>query len=448
MRAWFCGAFAATGCVINPAFDRSGSEAGTAGTTTGAATETGGSSSGTGEPDGPLPDPCPALPAPDGDVITVTPDQVADLPSITWSAPEGSTIVLEPGTYLLEDGLGFSAPGVTLRSSTSNPSDVVLDGQGTVVELVFVTEPDCTVAEVTLQNAVDHAIHVSGSATANADGMTIYRVDMIDAGRLGVHINVSSEGFAADDGLLACSSLTLTDARRTALGDTCTSVSGISGQGVRGWHLRDNAISGLWCDHGLAGSAIRFYAVSGDTRIERNVIRDCALGILLGLYEDADPLRPYPDPPCTDGYYGHYGGEVVNNMVVNSGTGIAASDDGFDAGIGLWQVCGASVYHNTVVSAIGAHSSIEYRFSRTQAKVVNNLVSDTILDRDDAGVPIAGNLQQVDLADFVDPLGGDAHLVDGASAIDAGVPLGADAVTHDIDGDPRDARPDVGADEH
>lgn len=130
-------------------------------------------------------------------------------------------------------------------------------------------------------------------------------------------------------------------------------------------------------------------------------------------------------------------------MVVATGTGLAASEVGFDTGIGLWNVCDATVVHNTVVSAVETYDSIEYRFGRTQARVVNNLVTNEILDRDDAGVPVAGNAI-VELSEFVDPLGGDVHLVDGASAIDAGVQLGDDRVLHDSGGDPRDVDPTSG----
>jgi hypothetical protein len=110
-------------------------------------------------------------------------------------------------------------------------------------------------------------------------------------------------------------------------------------------------------------------------------------------------------------------------------------------------VCDVAVVHNTIVSAIGAHSSIEYRFDRTTAKTLNNLVTEDILVRDDAGAPVAGNISGVALNNFVDPLGGDLHLVSGSEAIDAGVNLGEDASPHDIDGDVRAEAPDVGADE-
>ena len=202
----------------------------------------------------------------------------------------------------------------------------------------------------------------------------------------------------------------------------------------------------MWCETGYGGAGIRFLETSAYSVVEHNVIRDCTQGIILGLWEDGEPRRTYDETPCGDVFFDHLGGVVRNNMVIATGTGIAASEVGFDTGIGLWNVCDATVVHNTVVSAIDTYNSIEYRFPNTQARVVNNLVTNEILDRDDAGVPVAGNLL-ADLNVFVDPLGGDVHLIDGAAAIDAGVQLGDDAVLYDIDGELRDERPDIGADE-
>ena len=49
---------------------------------------------------------------------------------------------------------------------------------------------------------------------------------------------------------------------------------------------------------------------------------------------------------------------------------------------------------------------------------------------------------------FVDPEGGDLHLAKGSAAIDAGIALTEPGpAAWDIDGQPRDASPDVGADE-
>jgi len=442
MLRWsIIGLLAVAACEINPLFDPDATVEEGPG-------EGGGEAGGPeAEPGVPLPDPCPPLSEPTGEIITVGPEQAADLPGIVGSAPAGSTVVLTPGTYPLDRGLYFNAPDVTLRSSTGRPEDVVLDAQRVAGVVAFVQRPRTTLAEVTLQRPLEHLVHVSGSESGHANGVIGYRLRLIDPGASSFKVNPTAEGQPADDGIFACSSIELTDQGRTELGDACDSVAGFVGIGTFGWLVRDNTIEGLWCETGYAGSAIRFFETSANNTIERNVVHDCASGIMLGLYEDFEPRREYASMPCGSGYFDHVGGVVRNNMVTAAGTGIAASETGFDTGIGLWNVCDATVVHNTVASAIETFNSIEYRFSRTQAQVVNNLVTHEILDRDDAGVPVAGNAI-VDLNEFVDPLGGDLHLVSGSSAIDAGIQLGDDTVLHDIDGDPRDDRPDIGADEH
>ncbi|MEM7152134.1 MAG: hypothetical protein AAF799_04790 [Myxococcota bacterium] len=455
MRRWSAiFALALAGCEINPLFDPdatagSGTDTGPGpiadsgtGFDSGGADESGGP----GEPGGPRPDPCAPLPPPTGTVITVGPEQAAELPDIVEAAPEGSTVVLTPGTYLIDRALYPNAPGITVRSSTGQPEDVLIDGQRLASTIFTIQQSDVMVAELTLARPTDHLVHVTGSETAAADRVQGYRLHLIDPIAAAFKVNPSYAEFPADDGTLACSTIELTDEGRQELGEACDGVSAVAGFATFGWTIRDNYIEGMWCSTGYGGAGIRFLETSAHTVVEHNVVQDCTQGIILGLWEDAEPRRSFDDSPCGDSYFDHQGGVVRNNMVMATGTGIAASEVGFDTGIGLWNVCGATVVHNTVVSAIETYNSIEYRFPNTQARVVNNLVTNEILDRDDAGVPVAGNLL-AELNEFVDPLGGDVHLIDGASAIDAGVQLGDDAVLYDIDGQLRDERPDIGADE-
>jgi len=434
---WLALGFVA-GCEINPAFDPDASP--------GTGEDGGSASEDSGAPWTPLEDPCPPLPPPTGPVLSVAIERAAELPSLVAQATEGTTIVLEPGTYWLDRSISFNAPNVTLRSSTGRPEDVVLDGQrlGTII---FAQQPGTTIAELTLRRSGHHLVHVTGSPSAPAGGVVGYRLHLVDPGLAAFKINPSYEGYPADDGTLACSSVRLTQEGREELADACPETAGVVGYGAFGWTIRDNTVEGFWCPSGLPGAAIRFLEASANQWIERNAVRDCAIGIMLGLWEQYEPVRPYDlEPVCGEGYFDHMGGVVRNNTVVAVGTGIGASEAGLDTGIGLWNVCDATVVHNTVASAVDTYNAIEYRFPRTQARVVNNLVTHDILDRDDAGVPVAGNAM-VMLNEFVAPLSGDVHLVEGSTAIDAGVALGEDAVPHDIDGDPRDARPDIGADE-
>ncbi len=446
-------------CEINPAFDPNATLEENPGETEGDGTTEGDGMGPVGEPGVPLPDPCPPLAVPQGEIITVGPDQAADLHAIVLAAPADSTVLLEPGVYPVEDSLYFTAPGVTLRSSTGNPQDVILDGQRLAVTIVFIQQPGITLAEMTLVRPEQHHVHISGANGVAANGVLAYRLALVDPGFAAFKFNPSGEGEPpnqdpADDGVFACSSIELTDAGRTEIMDPdellpgeCEDVGGVLGIGSFGWTVRDNSFDGLWCPIGDAGAAVRFIETSAHSVVERNIVREGYAGIILGIWDDQPVARRvYDDNPCGDGYFDHLGGVVRNNMVVVTGGPIGASMERFDTGIGLWNVCGALVSHNTVVSTVETFNSIEYRFARTQANVVNNLVTHEILDRDGAGVSAAGNLM-VDTNAFVDPLNGDAHLVEGAVAIDAGVQLGVDTELHDIDGDPRDDRPDVGADE-
>ena len=431
IKAVLCG-----GCLMpNPAYDSQG----------GGTTDTASTSAETGTPGEPLGELCPPLAAASGEVRTVGPDEASELAAIVHDAPSGSTVELLPGVYNLTTGIFFEVPGITLRSSTGNPEDVVLDGSGIEGSLAFIQTPDITLAEMTLQGGPNHLVHVSGGVGEPGDNMTAYRLRLLDPQIPAFKINAAN-GTLADNGTLACSTLTMTDAHRDAL--TECRPAGVSGVAAAGWHIRDNRFEGFWCHDG-SSIAISFIEGSADHIIERNTIVDSNVGIRLGVYEmPAEGIRTFPDRAgCTDVPFDYYGGRVSNNIITAVGPGIASSQEGFYAGIMLWQVCGTVIVHNTVVSAVGAAASIEYRFARSQQKILNNLVTHPFRDRDGAGAPIGGNLEVEGLESFADPLGGDVHLRATSPAINAGVTLGEDAVLHDIDGDPRTDAPDIGADE-
>jgi hypothetical protein len=107
--------------------------------------------------------------------------------------------------------------------------------------------------------------------------------------------------------------------------------------------------------------------------------------------------------------------------------------------------------HNTVASTQAPFSSIEWRFSNTDAEITNNLVSHNLMQRDGATASLAGNLEGASLSLFVDGTGGDLHLAGSASwAIDRGVSIAVGLCDDDFDGDARpigSAR-DIGADEY
>ncbi|MFT4976711.1 MAG: hypothetical protein ACI8S6_002616, partial [Myxococcota bacterium] len=208
-------------------------------------------------------------------------------------------------------------------------------------------------------------------------------------------------------------------------------------------------ISGIWCASGLAEHGIHLWRGSRDPLIERNVVYNSARGIGLGLSSSvADGERTYQDDPCPSSeYIGHYGGTVRNNVVLVDDSRVFASRSGFDGGIALAAACDVDVLHNTIFSTQPPFASIEWRFAGTSATLANNLVSHNLMERDGASAALLGNIEGAQDGWLEDVAAGDLHLAAGSPAIDAGVVLEAGQCEEDIDREPRDGSPDVGADE-
>jgi hypothetical protein len=378
----------------------------------------------------------------------VTPDQAGQLPSLVADAETGTTILLADGTYDISGAnlLHFTTPGVSLRSASGDRDAVVIDADYALGEILLIQADDVTIADMTLQRAMWHPIHVTGKSDENTENTMIYNVRVVDPGQQAIKINDSGEDYHCDNGTIACSSIEMTDEGRTHVSDCYT--GGIDAHSAWGWTVRDNYVEGFWCEQGLSEHAVHFWVTGRDTLVERNVIVDCARGVGFGLGASGNGMeRVYDDDPCPGAdYLGHVDGIIRNNTVWAGRAELFASASGFDSGVALEQACGAEVYHNTIVSLQQPFVSIEYRFSNTDAVIKNNLVTHSITMRDGGQAELGGNMTDASTDNFVDAAGKNVHLAGGSSAIDAGVDLGGKVPT-DIDGDARDASPDVGADE-
>ncbi len=390
---------------------------------------------------------CQPLAAPTGNVVPVA--TVQQLVDAVDNASPGDTILVADGTYLLDGAyLRIDVPGVSLRSASGDPAAVVLDGDYVTTEIVQVVASNVTVAELTLREAWDHPVHVM-SEGASITGTVLYRLHVVDPGQQAVKVNPAVAGFYADDGLIACSRLELTDAGRAQVRDDCYT-GGVDAHQARGWVVRDNEVEGFWCELGLSEHAVHFWRGSRDTVVERNRLRDNARGVGFGLQETGTG-RTYPDNPCpgVTGYVDHYGGVVRNNFVSAARAELFASEYGFDCGVCFTQACSASALHNTVFSSAPPFSSIEWRFPHTTGgAVVNNLVSHPMRERDGATATLAGNLETAQAAWFAAASRGELHLRPSATAaVDHAAAW--PGTSDDVDGQPRPAGPaaDVGADE-
>ena len=397
---------------------------------------------------------CAPLPAPPAGDIIVPVSTEADLWNAANAAQPHTTILLADGTYNLGANghyVWIDTPYVTLRSASGNREAVILDDNYSATEIVTILASNVTVADITITRAGTHPIHIMSTETADTLDTLIYNVRITDPGEQAIKVNPAGDGYYPDNGVIACSTIELTDAGRPHVSDCYT--GGIDMHQARDWVVRDNRIEGFWCSVGLSEHGIHFWRGCRDPIVERNVLRNNARGVGFGMATDGT-ARTYADNPCpaASGYIDHYGGIIRNNFIFANRAELFASADGFDNGISLWNACEVETYHNTVVSTQAPlAASIEWRFPNTSVDLVNNLVSHNLLARDGATATQAGNLTSAPLILFVDGSGGDLHLLPAAAtAIDQGAALSAGLCDDDIDGDARPIGParDIGADEY
>jgi hypothetical protein len=389
-------------------------------------------------------------PPPEGPIVTLSPSDAPNLPQLVADAEPNTTFYFNDGTYDLSGAnlLHVTTPGLRFVGLNRDRDAVILDANNALGEIFLVAASNTTIAHMTVTRAYWHPIHVTGGSAANTENTLIYDVAVIDPGQQAIKINPSGEGFYVDNGTVACSSVVMTDVGRALVSDCYT--GGIDAHSAWGWVVRDNYFEGFWCDAGLSEHAVHFWVTGRDTLVERNTIVDCARGVGFGLGLSGNGNeRIYDDDPCPIAdYLGHVDGIIRNNMIYASRPELFASEYAVDSGIALEQACGTIVAHNTVWFFQQPFVSIEYRWPNTDAILTNNLTSHGIVLRDGAIAQLASNLEYQGGEHFVDELTGELHLVAGSAAIDAGDPSGLDLAPNDFDADPRDATPDVGADEY
>jgi hypothetical protein len=396
---------------------------------------------------------CEPLEASTGNIINVDTSMVGELQNLINNANSGDVFLFKDGIYNLHGKyLWIKTPNVTLRSKSGNPEAVIIDGNYETTEIITVAASNVTIAEITIQKAYTHPIHVVSTDNGNTENTLIYRVNIIDPREQGIKINTNSNQYFADNGEIACSTIKMTDEGRPHINPTSGGcyTGGVDAHQASGWVIRDNDIRGFWCNSGLSEHAIHLWRGCKDTIVKRNILTNNARGVGFGL-SSSGSARKYDNDECNlgDTYVGHYSGVIKNNFIYANSNALFNSNSGFDCGVCLASACNTKVIHNTIVSTSDNFSSIEWRFAGSQnIEVTNNIVTHNLRAREDANATLTTNLESASLSIFVDGNNGDLHLKESATnAINKGSQIANDLCTIDIDGDTRDNTPDIGADE-
>ena len=392
--------------------------------------------------------PCqaPPLPAPTGNVVTVSTEP--DLQRAVANITAGQTIVIQPGTYNLATGGGTLyfhklVDSVTIRGATNNCDDVILLGagmttQGNTPYGIWVGGPNnLLIANLQIRGVYYSPIQLDPNY-GGTQSPRVYNVHLVDAGEQFIKVNPQSNlTGGVVNGIVEYSIIEYTATAPLRTDGACAPTPCVYTNGVdvhlgTGWLVRHNLFRNITAPAGagLAGPAVLLWNGSGDMVVEGNLFLNCQRGIAMGLGTTlaTENLR----------------GIVRNNMFART-----ASQPG-DVAISAESSPGVKILNNTVLLNGTYPNAIEYRFATTTNVLIEaNLTDSAIRARDGATGTVVGNVTTAPAAWFVNAAAGDLHLTAAATGAIDQAPVLAD-VPDDYDGNRRPIGPssDIGAHEY
>ncbi|MBN2476160.1 MAG: right-handed parallel beta-helix repeat-containing protein [Pirellulales bacterium] len=380
----------------------------------------------------------PPLPEPAGQVIRVS--TVEELFRAAEDVQPGGTILVADGHYLMSRYFELHTDRVTLRGESGDREKVVLDGaRSRHHELVGITAcSGVTVADLTIQNIPCNGLKLNSDR--GVQKVTVYNCVIHNIWQRGIKgVRVPRDNAVvrppADCRVQYC--LFYNDRPKQYSDDGADTPQNFGGNYIGGmdimyavrWTISDNVFVGIHGRTGAARGAIFLWHDTEDCLIERNLIIDCDSGICLG-----------------NSYRGPETETHCRRCLVRDNFLTRCSENGILAD--YTREC--KIVHNTIHDPESRLKRlIRLVHDNDGLLVANNLLSGPPMRIEtDSPMQIRGNVtRDPTFADaLVDAARGDLHLKAAVTGVvDAAEPL-PEAKT-DIDRQPRDATPDVGADE-
>ena len=376
----------------------------------------------------------PPLPAPTEPVIRV--HSVEELFKAVEHAKEGTTIFLSPGRYVLPHRLDICTDRVTLRGATGRREEVILDGgPHQLGELLAIHGcSDVVIADLTIENVRWNGIKLDTDSGVHR--VTIYNCILHNIWQRAVKGVRVPATVARPEGSRVMYCLFYNDRPKSYADDPADTPENFQGNYIGGidimfaakWTISDNVFYNIQGRTREGRGAIFLWHDSRDCIVERNVIINCDVGIALG-----NSYKP-PDVPV------HSANIIVrNNFIAQCPESGIVSDYTRDC----------LIAHNTIFDPDNRLGRLIRLVHDNQGTiVVNNLLVGSPVRNESTGeIRLIKNLILSPSPDlFVDPKRGDLHLRTRQPAVcDVGNPL--PQVIEDFDRQPRDSRPDIGADE-
>jgi len=375
----------------------------------------------------------PPLPPPTGPTIKVS--NVQQLIRALDEIEPGGTILLEDGHYMMPRYVEIKTDKVTLRGSSGNPDRVIIDGansqDGELIGLRRCT--GVTIADLTIQNTQYNGFKINSET--NIQGLTIYNCvihNIWQRGIKSVRVPQENRELLRPKRCRVQYCLFYNDRPKHLSddpGDIANGnyIGGIDIMYAADWVISDNIFINIQGATREARGAIFIWHESQDCVIERNIIIDCDAGVCLGnSYRPNDV--PYHCLRCI----------ARNNFITRAPEGGIVTD--------YTQDC--RVLNNTIYEPDSHLGRLIRLVHDNDALVVadNLLNGPDIRNESSSQIAFVSNLAKDLTAVLLDPARGDLHIAGGAAdVIDKAKSLSD--VTTDIDGQPRDSRPDIGADE-
>lgn len=313
----------------------------------------------------------PTLPAPQGDVISVR--SAEELHEAIASVKVGTTVLLQPGRYVLRHVLSITTDNVTVRGIDGGCESVHLVGAGMdnpdhqgVRFGFWINASRTTIANMTISDIYLHPIQING----DANSPRIYNVRLVNAGQQFIKSNPNAVGEGVDDGVVEYSVMAYSNGppktyhEGTGMGYT----NGVDVHVGKNWRISNNVFKNFHTPDGadyLWNAAVLMWRGAAHTVTENNIFIDVDRAIAYGLGDQ--PLD-------------HVGGVIRNNVVFMS-EGLYSRKRRLqsDAALIVWHSPGTQVLHNTIVTNGNTGYAIETRFDSTELVVANNLTDGPVV---------------------------------------------------------------------